>query len=1016
MRQRHSNLPSELTSKVASAERKDRRIALLLSVAGLGFAVCAAFLPFLLIERLWSTPGIVRALFLAGAVGGIGWFVARWVAHRVRSLRDPFATIRRIERHYPDLGDSLRGVVELSERTDGREGVSESLRQAAVRQVAKRCEALEFTEAIPTSRLWVYVRRTGMILAVLLIAAVIEPELVRNGLARFVRPWSPIPRYTFARLAPLPGLIRVPQGEPFSIPVSLAENSRWTPERLRFRLGTAQPELATMQAGQAVLELPGITEPTRLGIRLGDTRARVAVQPVPRPALLDLTADVTLPAYLERPAQAVECARQRPRLVEGSRVVLHGSTLNPLAKGWFDGEEGRTPFVVAGNSFTSPDTPVEQLVAGTVGWQDENGFSPEAPYTVEIDVMPDGPPGAQLQSSARSAAILDDEALSLTPRATDDYGVKTVDVVWEVYQGYQVKGDPIDSGQREVGRGGPDVPEWAGEFVFSAQRLGIKAGSTVVVRTRAVDYKPGRTPSESEPVTVFVMTPQDHARLVQRQLDALRNRMEEAALREAEQLLANERLAKMSPEELRTAEAQKELAKQAELEKKSVEDWKRLTEEAAKLLGEATRNEEFPTDVLKEWTETMAAAQDVASELLPQASQALNLASQSAEQRKENLEKATEAQRKALERLKQAAEDMGKSLEQFAVLNMAARLRVLAGRERQVNGALQELFPQTIGMSADSLPVLLANQVKGVGKTQADVQKLVFEMQFEIQRYLENTGIEKYGKVLEAMEAAKLQERMPAVVVAVQDNRLVAAIGQTQEWAKALDEWAQILDEKKDGGGGGGGGGGGEMSEEAMEFMLAILRAVQNQEQLRRDTRALDAEKEQIKDYVQQAERLSVAEAELGRTLDELALKLRPSEALNTVEDAQTLMQQAALGLRKPDTGLDVRANMSSAMELLLSLFDSNCSGGKCQGSAMMAMMAQKMGLRMGMSSGMSGGGSRAGGPFNGAGGAVTGGAGSGSSAERGGDSVTDVAPAEFPAEYRGLLETFFQKVEAADE
>jgi hypothetical protein len=46
----------------------------------------------------------------------------------------------------------------------------------------------------------------------------------------------------------------------------------------------------------------------------------------------------------------------------------------------------------------------------------------------------------------------------------------------------------------------------------------------------------------------------------------------------------------------------------------------------------------------------------------------------------------------------------------------------------------------------------------------------------------------------------------------------------------------------------------------------------------------------------------------------------------------------------------------------------------------------------------------------------VTGGDGSGSSAERAGDSVTDVAPAEFPAEYRGLLEKFFQKVEAANE
>ena len=84
----------------------------------------------------------------------------------------------------------------------------------------------------------------------------------------------------------------------------------------------------------------------------------------------------------------------------------------------------------------------------------------------------------------------------------------------------------------------------------------------------------------------------------------------------------------------------------------------------------------------------------------------------------------------------------------------------------------------------------------------------------------------------------------------------------------------------------------------------------------------------------------------------------------------------------------------------------------------MMAMMAQQMGLKMGMGAGAgaSGGGSTAGGPFGGPGGNVPGGLGSGGNAARGGDSVTDVAPADFPVEYRGLLEKFFKKVEAADE
>jgi hypothetical protein len=1015
MNHERNGLPRELAAKVAAAEQKDRRIAFLLALAGVAFALCIVFLPFLLVERLWTVPGLARGLFLLVALGGMGWFVGKWLAHRVRCLRDPFFTIRRVEKHYPDLGDSLQGVIELSGDARARQGISESLRQAAVRQVTQRCEPLEFTEAIPTSRLWTYTKRAAAILVLLVGFGIWQPELVRNALARFVQPWADIPRYTFARLSPLPSSIRVPRGEPFTVKVQVAGDSRWSPERLRFRLGGSDTKSCSMETGEAMLELPGITQTAKLQVRLGDTKAAMQVEPVPRPALLELVGTVAFPEYLGRPPEEVECARQRPRLVAGSRVSLRGTTLNPLRTAWFDDGDAKQTFTVDARSFHSVDLPVEDLVSGMLHWRDEFGLTPTEPYKVEMEVVPDNPPGVQLRSSSRVAAMLEREVLDFSPQATDDFGVKAVEVAWNVFPADKPEASPVKSGRREVGKGAPDMTEWTGDFAFSPQRLGIPAGSRVILRAKAVDYRPGRAFSESQPVVVFVLTPQDHARLVQNQLEALRNRMEEAALREAEQLFTNEQLSKLTPEQLRLPENQKKLDRQKDLENKSVEDWKRLNEEAAKLLAEAARNDEFPNDVLKEWAQTMEAVQQVSSELLPQAAGALAQASQSPNQRKENIQKAIEAQRKALEALKKAAQDMGESLEQFAVLNMAARLRALADRERTMGGALQELFPKTIGMGPDDLTPLLANRVKGLEESQGIVQKLAFEVKFDVGRYMENTGIEKYGKVAEAMEKVKLTEEFPKAGRSIAANKLAEAIGEVQRWAKAFDEWATILDDKKDGGGGGGGGDC-QMSEEAIEFMLAILRAAQGQEQLRRDTGALDTEKDQTQDYAAQAERLSVAESELSRTVGELAKKLRPSEARNIVENAEGLMEQVAITMREPATGKEVQADMASAVEMLLSLFESNCKGGKCKSAGMMAMLAQKMGFNVGMGAGASGGGSRAGGPFGGSGGTVTGGAGSGGSAARGGDSVTDVAPAEFPAEYRGLLETFFQKVEAANE
>ena len=1020
MRNQPARLPEELSGKFESAERKDSRVAVFLAIAGLVFALFAVFVPFLLVERVWTTPGLVRGVFLLAGLGGMGWFVARWVVHHLRRLRDPFATIRRIEHHYPDLGDSLRGVVELSKDGGSQEGISESLRAAAVQQVAKRCHERDFREAIPTNRLWMYAKRAGAILLILVVGAAVEPELVRNGISRFMRPWARIPRYTFAQLAPLPPSRRVARGEPFTVPVRLADQSRWQPESLRYRLGRGDGKSADMTGGATTLELPGITQDARLKVRLGDTGASVLIEPVARPALLELVGDVTFPSYLERPDKTVECARERPRLVAGSKVSLQGRTLNPLREARLVGTEGASGLQVKGRAFSSAPMPVGALSGGVLHWCDVNGLQPPEPYQVEMEVIVDEPPTTQAHGASPGAVILEDEVLTLEPRAEDDFGIKTVEVSWDVFPADAPRKGavPTASGRRGIGKGAPDLTEWRGEFQFSPKRLGIPAGSRVELRSKVVDYKPGRAFSESQVFTIGILTPEDHARLVQNRLEALRNLMEEAALREAQQLFDNEQLAKMTDEELRSAEAQRELSKQADLEKEAVKDWQEMAKKAAELLAAATQNEAFPSDVLKEWTEIMDAVQAVSSEMLPEASQSLAQASQSQQQRRENLEKAIEAQKKALEALKKAAQEMGESLEQFAVLNMAARLRALADRERQMSGALQELFPKTIGMAGADLPALLANRVEGLSKSQGTTQKLAFSVQFEIQRCLENTGIEKYGKVVEGMEKAKLDEEMPKTIVAIAGNRLSQATVEVQRWAKSFDEWAEMLDSKKDDGGGGGGGGGGEMSEEAMEFMLALMKAMKNQDQLRRDTKGLDAEKAQIKDYDDQAERLAVAESELGRTVGELAKKLRLSEARNTIEDAQGLMEQAGVDLREPNTGREVRADMSTAIELLASLFDGSSSQSQGQGQGMMAMMAQQMGLQMGMGAGAgaSGGGSTAGGPFGGPGGNVPGGLGSGGNAARGGDSVTDVAPADFPVEYRGLLEKFFKKVEAADE
>lgn len=1009
----NQDLPPELGEKLAGAARRAARVAALQTVFGMLFAAGAVVLAFLVLERLWAFPRFLRATALLLAVAGMLGFLLDWLVCRWRDCRRPFAVIRRIERHYPALGDSLRGVIELAGDESARSGISESLRQAAMRQVEQHCRPLDFGAAISTSRLRTHGRWVAVLAVLLVACAWFEPALLRSSLHRLVRPWAAVPRYTFVRLNPLPAIVQVARGEEFAVAVGVAADSRWTPGRLHFRLGRGARNVRPLEGGGATLGMPGITEPVSLRLRLGDAAATVRFEPVARPVLLELVGEVVLPAYLARGTETVEFTRRPAHVTEGSRLSLRGTALNPLASAWLEDGKARRDLAVEGREFVSPERPVEELREVALHWRDSNGLGPAEPWRLELEVVPDAAPSVQFETVSRVVAILEEEVLDLAIRARDDFGVRAVEVAWEAVPMERPESPPAAVGRRAVGVGGPGQPDWSGDFAFSPRRLGLAAGSRVTVRALANDYKPGRSFSESQPLVVFVLTPSDHARLVENQLAALRNRMEEMALREAQLLADNEELAGLDEATLARSETQSEVERQAERERRSVEDWQALAEEGARLLAEATRNEAFPVETLAEWTEIMAAVHDVAADFLPEAAGALAEAGQSPEGRREALERAVAAQRQALEALKQSVETLGDSLDLFAVLNLAARLRALAERENRLGEGIQALFPQTIGLAVENLPPELAERVGELASRQKDIENLVFGIRFESQRFWENTGIEKYERVVAAMAAAKLEEDMPLARESLAGNRLAQAVGEVRRWARHLEEWATLLDEKRDGEGGGGGQGGGEMSEEAAEFMLALLRAIQEQDRLRRDAAGLEAEKEHIADYAPQAERLAASETELAESVVELAERLRPSQVRNDIEDAAGLMERVAAMLAEPRTDREVRADMGSAIELLLQVFESNCQGGECQASAMLAMMARSLGLSMSLGSGAAPGGSPGRQGFEGAGGTGVGGTGSGTSAERSGYGAIEATPAEFPVEYREQLERFFRRVEA---
>jgi hypothetical protein len=69
------------------------------------------------------------------------------------------------------------------------------------------------------------------------------------------------------------------------------------------------------------------------------------------------------------------------------------------------------------------------------------------------------------------------------------------------------------------------------------------------------------------------------------------------------------------------------------------------------------------------------------------------------------------------------------------------------------------------------------------------------------------------------------------------------ALETAKKSADKLNEWAALLEGAKDDGGGGGGGGGGgapKSEDEDFEFMLRVMKMIQQQQDLRSRTRVLE--------------------------------------------------------------------------------------------------------------------------------------------------------------------------------
>lgn len=579
----------------------------LAGVLGLGLSYLLVFV----LDRFIDTPSWLRAGLLLGGAAvpafGLPILWHRWV-WRQRTLAD---AARYLKRRFPRLGDELLGIIELAHHHPPDQ--SQVLITAAMKQVDERVGNEDFASAVPTQR---HGRRLAGTLLVLLASGlllVFVSEAARNALSRWVTPWRDVARYTFAQLEPVPATLVVPLAESFTLAPSLREETEWRPREGNLRLPGSTRLFALREEDRYVFAIPPQKEPGRLSLRIGDARESIAVDPLPRPELASLEAEVRLPDYLRYRSDPVLPVRGGVlSLVEGALVTIRGTATRELSSA----EMGQEQVALDGRTFLSSPLSPDPDKTHTFTWKDVHGLEAKSPLELRVLPVPDEAPEIYAHQVEAKRMILEDEVVTFDIRANDDFGLREVGLEWQSAETGSSSATQPSSGEKPVTAGDPEKTRAEVRGTFSARREGLRPGA-YQVRAYATDFLPDRERSYSPAFQLQILSPQEHARWLTEEFGKWFRNARETYEREQQLHESNRGLRELSPEELDQPENRRRLQDQASAESANSRRLDALTGAGRSLVGEAAKNSEFDAEKLEKWAEMMRTLEEIARERMP---------------------------------------------------------------------------------------------------------------------------------------------------------------------------------------------------------------------------------------------------------------------------------------------------------------------------------------------------------------------------------------------------------------
>jgi hypothetical protein len=201
-----------------------------------------------------------------------------------------------------------------------------------------------------------------------------------------------------------------------------------------------------------------------------------------------------------------------------------------------------------------------------------------------------------------------------------------------------------------------------------------------------------------------------------------------------------------------------------------------------------------------------------------------------------------EEQKKALEKMQSAIAKANDANRQFEAGTFVNRLKKAAGEQSGIASSLISAYDRLLGLKPSKVDPSDQRRLGEATRQQSNTASDVRWIQEDLGNYYARTKNESFKAILDDMKTAQIDSGLEKVRGLLTHNHSFLATEDSMKWADKLSEWAKKLEGEKDesGGGGEGGEGGANPEDEDFEFMLRVMKLIQQEQDLRAQTRALE--------------------------------------------------------------------------------------------------------------------------------------------------------------------------------